>query len=129
VDAIVTVDTFRGWMSKRGWRFCGWDKAELAVTKRVTTCEEGMNVYRENAGKRRALVTLQGKKVVEAILDQFGLTFDVVVTREDSVSRAEQLLKVIGELQVPVDEVLFVGNADSDVAAAEKVGCQFLRVK
>ncbi len=99
------------------------------MTKRVTTCEEGMNVYRENAGKRRALVTLQGKKVVEAILDQFGLTFDVVVTREDSVSRAEQLLKVIGELQVPVDEVLFVGNADSDVAAAEKVGCQFLRVK
>ncbi|MCW4018643.1 MAG: HAD-IA family hydrolase [Candidatus Bathyarchaeota archaeon] len=106
-----------------------WDKAELAVTKRVTVCEEGMNRYSENEGKPRALVTLQGKRVVDAILDQFGLTFDVVVTREDSVSRAEQLLKVIGELKVPVGEVLFVGNADTDAAAAEKVGCQFLRVQ
>lgn len=109
--------------------FEAWDKAELAVAKRVAVCEEGMKVYRENTGKPRALVTLQGKKVVDAILDQFGLTFDVVVTREDSVSRAEQLLKAIGELKVPVGEVLFVGNADSDVAAAEKVGCPFLRVK
>jgi phosphoglycolate phosphatase-like HAD superfamily hydrolase len=88
-----------------------------------------MKLYREFAGKPKALVTLQGKAVVTLILKKFGLSFDVVVTREDSLFRAEQLLMAAEKLKVPVGDLLFVGNADTDAAAAQKVGCQFQRVK
>jgi HAD superfamily hydrolase (TIGR01549 family) len=109
--------------------FSAWDKAELAIFENATSCGEGMQLYRELAGKPKALVTLQGKAVVLLILKKFGFSFDVVVTREDSLFRAEQLNVAAEKLKVPVQDLLFIGNADSDVAAAQKVGCQFRRVK
>jgi len=108
--------------------FEAWDKAELAVSKTCTTNEKGMKIYRENADKPKALVTLQGKKAVEIIAGEFKLSFDVILTREDSLSRSEQLLMAAENLKVPPKNILFVGNADTDATAAEKVGCQFLRV-
>ena len=109
--------------------FAAWEKAELAVFNEISANEEGMKLYRAHADKRKALVTLQGTAVVEAILRQFGLSFDVVVTREDALFRVDQLAKAVGKLNVPISNVLFVGNTDGDAAAAEKVGCTFLRVK
>ena len=109
--------------------FAVWDRAEVAIFQSATACGEGMRLYREFAGKPKALVTLQGKAVVTLILEKFGLSFDVVVTREDSLFRAEQLLMAAKKLKVPPKNLLFVGNADSDAAAAQKVGCQFQRIK
>ena len=109
--------------------FASWDIAELAIFEKVTACSDGIRLYQESKGRPKALVTLQGKKVVKIIMERFGLSFDAVVTREDSLSREEQLTIVIEKLKIPFKEVLFVGNADSDEAAAKKVGCQFLRVK
>jgi phosphoglycolate phosphatase-like HAD superfamily hydrolase len=109
--------------------FAAWDKAELAIFENATACGEGMQLYRELAGKPKALVTLQGKAVVLLILKKFGLSLDVVVTREDSLFRAEQLMMAAKKLKVPIQDLLFVGNADSDATAAQKVGCHFQRVK
>lgn len=109
--------------------FAAWDRAELAVSGRITVTEEGMKTYRKFEDKRKALVTLQGKAVVEAILKQFSLAFDSVVTREDALFRVDQLTKVISQLKVEPRNVLFVGNTDGDAAAAEKAGCQFLRME
>ncbi len=109
--------------------FAAWDRAELAIVGKITVNEEGMKAYRKFEGKRKALVTLQGKKVVEAVLKQFGLVFDFVVTREDALFRIDQLTKTINMLNVEPRNVLFVGNTESDAAAAKKVGCGFLRVK
>ena len=124
VDVVSRVDE-----KTRKEVFAAWDIAELAIFEKVTICGEGMKLYQESKGKPKALVTLQGKKVVKIIMERFGLSFDAVVTREDSLSRAEQLTIVSEKLKVPIKEILFVGNADSDEAAAKKVGCQFLRVK
>jgi HAD superfamily hydrolase (TIGR01549 family) len=124
VDTVSKVD---GETRKRVFR--AWDKAELAVSEKINVNEEGMKVYREYAEKPKALVTLQGKKVVKAIAERFGLAFDVVVTRENSLFRAEQLRTAAEKLGVQMENVLFVGNADGDAVAAEKVGCQFLRAK
>jgi phosphoglycolate phosphatase-like HAD superfamily hydrolase len=52
-----------------------------------------------------------------------------VVTREDSLFRADQIGKAVNLLKVKPRNVLFVGNTESDAAAAEKVGSQFLRIK
>ena len=108
--------------------FGAWEKAELAVLGKVVANDKGMKVYGEFAGKRRALVTLQGKVVVEAVLRRFEFAFDVVVTREDALFRAAQLSKAVNQLGVDVRNVLFVGNTEGDAVAAEKVGCQFFRV-
>ncbi len=109
--------------------FTAWDNAELAVLGNVTVNEEGINIYRQFADKPKALVTLQGKKVVKEIMKQHNLTFDFVLTREDSIFRAEQLTSAIAQLKTEPREVLFIGNTDFDAAAAEKVGCPFQRVK
>jgi HAD superfamily hydrolase (TIGR01549 family) len=124
VDAVSRVDG-----KTKKLVFTAWDRAELAVTGRITVNEEGMKTYRKFDEKRKALITLQGKTVVEAILKQFGLTFDFVVTREDALFRLDQLTKAIAQLKAEPQNVLFVGNTDADAAAAEKAGCQFLRVK
>jgi HAD superfamily hydrolase (TIGR01549 family) len=124
VDVVSRTDE-----KTRNEIFAAWDTAELAIFERVTTCSEGMKLYQESKDKPKALVTLQGKKVVEIIKERFGLSFDVIVTREDSLSRSQQLTIVSRKLKVPIKEILFVGNADSDEAAAKKVGCLFLRIR
>jgi phosphoglycolate phosphatase-like HAD superfamily hydrolase len=124
VDTVSRVDD-----ETRKKVFRAWDKAELAVSAKITVNDEGVKVYREYAEKPKALVTLQGRKVVDAVVTRFGLAFDVVVTRENSLFRAEQLRTAAEKLGVQMENVLFAGNADGDAVAAEKVGCQFLRVK
>jgi phosphoglycolate phosphatase-like HAD superfamily hydrolase len=71
---------------------------------------------------RLALVTLQGKEAARRILMDngvFGL-FETVVTREDSLDRAEQLLLTIERLKVPRQDLLFVGDRLNDVASARR---------
>lgn len=124
VDTVSRVDG-----NTRAMVFKAWDRAELAIMGKITVNEEGMKIYREFSDKPKALVTLQGKKVVEAILNQLGLKFDFIVTREDSLFRVNQLTKAISLLSAYAKNVLFVGNTQSDADAAEKVGCQFRKVK
>ena len=109
--------------------FKTWDKTELAILEKISTKTTGLKIYQENADKRKALVTLQGKNIVDAVLEKFQLSFEVVVTREETLSRANQLLKAIKQLDFRNRDVLFVGNTDGDAIAASKVGCQFLRVE
>ena len=123
VDTVSRVDG-----KTRALVFAAWEKAELAVEKEISNNEEGMKIYKAHADKRKALVTLQGKTIVELIMRQFGLSFDVVVTREDALFRIDQLAKAAEKLKVNMQHVLFVGNTDGDAAAAEKLGCQFLRI-
>jgi HAD superfamily hydrolase (TIGR01549 family) len=109
--------------------FKAWDRAELAVEVNASSNEEGMSTYRRFRDKRKVLVTLQGKAVVEEIFKRYELKFDFIVTREDSLFRTIQLAKAISHLRAEPRNILFVGNAESDSDAAEKVGCQFQRVK
>ncbi len=108
--------------------FAAWDKAETAIYDRATSCGDGAKLYQEYQNKPKALVTLQGKAVVKLILQKFHLSFDAIVTREDSLFRSEQLRIAAEKLNVPLKNVLFIGNADSDEEAALKVGCKFARV-
>jgi HAD superfamily hydrolase (TIGR01549 family) len=134
---ILQVDNVRPWLDTvakvdaetRKRVFRAWDKAEHACQEKITAKEEGMKIYREHAEKPKALVTLQGKQVVDAILNAFGLTFNVVVTRENSLSRTEQLKIAAEKLGKQAENILFVGNTDGDAAAAARIGCQFTQVK
>ena len=109
--------------------FKTWDETELAAAPNIVINKEGMGLYQTYLRKPKALVTMQGKAVMEKILDQLELSFKVILTREDSLDRAEQLESAAGQLKTRCRGVLFVGNTDNDALAADKVGCQFLRVK
>jgi phosphoglycolate phosphatase-like HAD superfamily hydrolase len=123
VDTVSKLDPIT-----KGKVFKVWDKAELSVSERITINEEGVRIYEEYSRKPKALVTLQGRKVVEIILERFSLFFDAVVTREDALKRDEQLRIASEKLKTQLQNLLFVGNTDGDYAAARKAGCQFLTV-
>jgi phosphoglycolate phosphatase-like HAD superfamily hydrolase len=123
VDTLARIDG-----KTRQEVFAVWDKAELSVARSSTVCNQGSLLYNQFKNKPNALVTLQGKKTVDVICESFGFQFDVIVTREDSIFRSEQLKMAIQKLEASVSDVLFVGNADTDEAAAKAVGCQFRRV-
>ena len=103
--------------------------AELAAAPRITVNQEGVSLYEFFAKKPKALVTMQGKALVTAILEKLGLTFDVVLTREDSLNRAEQLKIASQKLSVKLENLLFVGNSENDAVAAKQVMCRFQRMK
>ena len=106
-----------------------WDEAELALTKKIKLKDEGMALYKKYCAKPKALVTMQGKALVQAILDPLGLCFEFALTREDSLDRREQLRKAIRKLKVNSGDVLFIGNTEGDLQATDDIKCQFLRVE
>jgi phosphoglycolate phosphatase-like HAD superfamily hydrolase len=105
-----------------------WDNAEFAAQSKITANEEGSILYEKFCKKEKALVTMQGRTLVNNILKRFRLSFDAVFTREDSLDRVVQLKTVAQKLGVQLQNVLFVGNEDKDRLAAKEVGCQFLKV-
>ena len=109
--------------------FKAWDAAELAASKEVTFHQEGIEVYRKFVDKPQALVTMQGKKFAESVLKKAGFAFKCIITREDTLNRVEQLKKAAKCLDVQNNDILFVGNTSNDSIAAEKLGCQFLKIE
>ena len=71
-----------------------------------------------------ALVTMQGRRETEEILRRYKLfdLFEVVITREDSIDRADQLLLAANRLEARTGDILFTGDRVNDVAAAKRVG-------
>jgi HAD superfamily hydrolase (TIGR01549 family) len=109
--------------------FDTWERYEMAVAQKTIVHEEGIRLYRAHMKSPKALVTMQGKKVTKVIIDNFKLDFRAVVTREDSFNRTEQLKMAAQKLNVPLGDILFVGDKDNDAEAAKAAGCQFLPVK
>jgi HAD superfamily hydrolase (TIGR01549 family) len=106
-----------------------WDKFELAASKDMTVDKEGILLYEKFSDFHKALVTMQGKALVQNVINRFGLSFNFTITREDSLDRAEQLEIAMQKLKIHFMDVLFVGDTEEDEQAAKKVGCRFLRVK
>ena len=106
-----------------------WDNTELAALTDMTVNDEGIAIYKKFSEKPRALVTLQGKALVQNVLKRLDLSFDFVFTREYCLNRVEQLKIAAEKLGAPFQNILFIGNTDDDFLAARKVGCKFWRVK
>jgi len=106
-----------------------WNEAELKALEKMTVNSKGKTLYNKHLNKPKALVTLQGKIVVQNILEDLALRFDFIVTREDSLNRTEQLQIALQKLRKSAQNVLFIGNTTGDSTAARAVGCQFLRVE
>ena len=108
--------------------FMVWGELEAEAWREGTTKQEGMAIYNKFREQPKALVTMQGKAFVNRLAPPLGLSFNFIVTREDSLDRKEQLQIALKKLQATANETLFVGNTNGDEEAARKVGCQFTRV-
>ena len=106
-----------------------WDKTEASAWKEGTIKREGMTLYKKFSKEPKALVTMQGKTLVQSIIESLKLSFDVVVTREDSLDRTEQLKIAARKLGVSLRDILFIGNTEGDSVAAKNLECGFLRVE
>lgn len=109
--------------------FDAWTGFEHAIIDKTIVHEEGMKLYKQYTKLPKALVTMQGKETITEILKKFNLSFDIILTREDSFSRIEQLKTAAQKLNVEVKQTLFIGNMDNDEKAAKEAGTQFIRVK
>ena len=106
-----------------------WDKTEASAWREGTIKKEGMTLYKKFSKEPKALVTMQGKTLVQNIIKSLKLSFDVLVTREDSLDRTEQLKMAARKLGVSLRDILFIGNTEGDSVAAKNLKCQFLRVE
>ncbi|MDI6690835.1 MAG: HAD-IA family hydrolase [Candidatus Bathyarchaeota archaeon] len=105
-----------------------WNKIEIEALTKMKVNNEGIAHYKKFLEKKKALVTMQGKPFVQAALNRLGLSFNFVITREDSLNRVEQLKIAAKKLEIQTRNILFIGNTNGDMRAAETVGCQFMRV-
>jgi HAD superfamily hydrolase (TIGR01549 family) len=106
-----------------------WNKIEMEALANMKLNSEGIASYKKFLEKRKALATMQGKPLVQIVLKRLGLSFNLVITREDSLSRVEQLKIAAEKLGIQTQNILFIGNTNEDILAAKTVGCQFMRVK
>ena len=115
--------------SLRGKVFEAWTRAEFAILPKMTIVKKGMELYEQYLGVPKALVTMQGKKTVEKILDTLSLSFNVIVTREDSLDRNVQIELALKKLRLKPEDVIVIGDRKIDKDAAREIGCKFRMVK
>lgn len=65
--------------------------AELEALPKLTVAHQTEVFSQKFRDVRKALVTMQGRKTVDLILPKLSLKFDLIVTREDSLDRLEQI--------------------------------------
>jgi phosphoglycolate phosphatase-like HAD superfamily hydrolase len=105
-----------------------WTQLEFKAWKDFTVNQKGMALYKQYCPLPKALVTMQGAKLVGEISKSLNLPFKFVVTRESSLDRVLQLKIAKQKLDLDFKNILFVGNTDGDEKAAKSVKCEFVRV-
>lgn len=113
----------------RGKVFEKWTAAESAILSKVTIVRDGMDLYKQYSEIPKALVTMQGTKTVERILVTLNLSFQVIITREDSLDRTAQIASALEKLRLEPENVIVIGDRETDKTAAKEVGCKFRMVK
>ncbi|RLI05828.1 hypothetical protein DRO26_01095 [Candidatus Bathyarchaeota archaeon] len=106
-----------------------WTKIELEAVPKLVINKEGMELYRKFSEKRLALITMQSRIVVREILKKLNLSFETIITREDSLNRVKQIELALKKLGIEPKDALVVGDRENDRISSEKVGCNFLMVK
>ncbi len=103
------------------------EEAELEAAREAKPDPELRAALEElkSAGAKLALVTLQARRPALTALEGLGVgdLFDLVITREDSLSREEQLRMVLQRLRVKPGEAAMVGDLPWDAEAGRRLGC------
>ena len=87
--------------------------------------------YLDERNIKKAIVTNNSRKSVFYLIKKWGLTFDVIVTRDDGVWKPSgRPLKVaLEKLNVKIEDALYIGNSDMDREAAAELGIKFFMLR
>jgi len=103
------------------------EEAELEAAREANPDPELRTALEQlkSAGAKLALVTLQARRPALTALEGLGVRdlFDEVITREDSLSREEQLRMALQKLGVEPREAAMVGDLPWDAEAGRRLGC------
>lgn len=108
------------------------EEAEQMASERAEFNQKIVEIFRrmKERGLKVALVTLQARRPALTVLERLGILgfFDVIVTRESSLKRKEQLRIAIDALGVKPERCLFFGDTQWDVEAGRELGCEVVCV-
>lgn len=106
-----------------------WEKAEWEAFQNFRINKKGLQLYEKYTEKPKALVTMQSKEITEKILHHLKISFNIIITREDSLNRLEQIRMAMEQLGKKPESILVIGDTENDKISSKKMGCKFLRVK
>lgn len=108
------------------------EEAEQEASERAEFNSKIVEIFRRIKGRglKLALVTLQARRPATTTLERLGILrfFDVLVARDVSLDRKEQLRIAIEGLGVRPQDCLFFGDTQWDVEAARELGCEIVCV-
>jgi len=78
-----------------------------------------------------SLITMQCKEAVTRILSKLNMSnnmFSIIISRDESYDRLDQIKKTVEKLSVTPNEVIVIGDRIHDIKSAQKVGCKSILV-
>jgi HAD superfamily hydrolase (TIGR01549 family) len=112
--------------------FATLDTFEMEAEPRARLCEGSRESLELLSGSAKlALVTMQGSRARDGLLERFALTeyFQALESREDSLDRVEQLHLAVAKLGLEEREVVFVADRVHDMNSASRAGLQFVMIR
>jgi HAD superfamily hydrolase (TIGR01549 family) len=112
--------------------FAAIDTFEMEADPRATLHEGSReSLALLSRGAKLALVTMQGSRTRDRLLERFGLArwFQAFESREDSLDRAEQLRLAVAKLGVQERQVVFVADRVHDMNSASRAGLHFVMIR
>ncbi len=103
------------------------DRRELPASDSARPIDGAVDLVAFAAARFRiGLVTMQGRLACRRVLLESGQLsrFEVILTREDSLSRKEQILMALRAMSVPPADSLFVGDKRSDLDSGRAIGVE-----
>jgi HAD superfamily hydrolase (TIGR01509 family) len=102
------------------------EEEEIVASSRADYNPKLIKIFEKikGMGLKVALVTLQARKPALMALERLGILefFDVIVTRESSLDRKEQLMIALDELGVDPSRCIFFGDTPWDLDAGRELG-------
>jgi len=89
----------------------------------INGAQEILTYFKEQ-GFILGLVTMQGRQIVQMILDKLAPSiFEQIITRDESNDRLEQIQKTIQNCALDHNQTIVVGDRIHDAECAKKCGC------
>lgn len=101
-------------------------KAELEAARKAAANEGIAELvdYLRQKGLRLAVVTNSHGEAMRTVLERYGLTFDVALSRDDGEIKPSSFLieRALGLMDLPAEAVVTIGDGRYDIEASERVG-------
>ena len=118
------IDALKGEAQARALAILVRRENEAATLSELNEGVAELVGYLKQRGLKTALVTNNCRSSVDIILGKHGLTFELVLTREDGRIKpsGDLILKALARMGIRNDEAVLIGDGKLDLEAAENAG-------